>query len=355
MSRAIAIALCVAGLSVSAEAAEQPLICFGNEPSWGVDLTEPGVARFSSPDGQSAAYRGAAVAHDFLPETLWRGAQTDGRVLVAWLQHSACSDGMSDATHPVTARVSLPDGRFLAGCCRAAATGATAPTAVEGATWSLAAHPASELHGLARLSRPVTVRFEAGRLQGFSGCNSFTGSYQLDGDRLKLGQAASTMMACSDPAGSVEKAFQAAFSGTLRYTVEGDRLLVTAASGETLEFARQPAPALAGSTWKVTGYNNNRQAVVGPLADSVITLSFEDGQVSGSAGCNSFHGAYATRDDRIEFGPLATTRRACDEPLMAQESAFLAALASAVTWRIDGNVLDLHRADSERAIWAIKD
>ena len=49
MSRAIAIALCVAGLSVSAEAAEQPLICFGNEPSWGVDLTEPGVARFSSP------------------------------------------------------------------------------------------------------------------------------------------------------------------------------------------------------------------------------------------------------------------------------------------------------------------
>jgi hypothetical protein len=24
-----------------------------------------------------------------------------------------------------------------------------------------------------------------------------------------------------------------------------------------------------------------------------------------------------------------------------------------VTWRIDGNVLDMHRADSERAIWAV--
>ena len=39
-------------------------------------------------------------------------------------------------------------------------------------------------------------------------------------------------------------------------------------------------------------------------------------------------------------GPLATTRRACDEPLMTQEREFLAALASAVTWSIDGNVLD---------------
>ena len=57
--------------------------------------------------------------------------------------------------------------------------------------------------------------------------------------------------------------------------------------------------------------------------------------------------------DSIRFGPAATTRRACDEPLMTQEREFLAALASAVSWRIDGNVLDLHRADAERAIWAV--
>ena len=42
-------------------------------------------------------------------------------------------------------------------------------------------------------------------------------------------------------------------------------------------------------------------------------------------------------------------------PASALALTALAALASAVTWRIDGNVLDLHRADSERAIWAIKD
>jgi len=91
------------------------------------------------------------------------------------------------------------------------------------------------------------------------------------------------------------------------------------------------------------------------LGESKLTLSFVDGKVSGSAGCNSFHGTYATEGSRLQLGPLATTRRACEEPLMTQEQEFLAALASAVSWSIDGNVLDMHRADGERAIWAVSE
>lgn len=44
---------------------------------------------------------------------------------------------------------------------------------------------------------------------------------------------------------------------------------------------------------------------------------------------------------------------ACPEPLMVEEQAFLAALQSAVTWNLVGNILDMHRADGERAIMAI--
>jgi heat shock protein HslJ len=91
------------------------------------------------------------------------------------------------------------------------------------------------------------------------------------------------------------------------------------------------------------------------LGQSSITMSFKDGQVAGSAGCNNFHGTYATEGSKLTLGPLATTRRACEEPLMTQEQQFLAALASAVTWSIDGNVLDMHRADGERAIWAVSE
>jgi heat shock protein HslJ len=354
MKQVTAWLLCVAGLPGVVAAEEQPLICFGNEPSWSVDLTEPGVARFATPDQEAVTYRGHGTRHAFLPETLWRGSPAAGRDLVVWLQDSTCTDNMSGTQLPVSARVSTPDGRFLSGCCRVPAkAGGSPPAQLEGATWRLQELPGASSAGLAKLDRPVTVRFESGRLSGFAGCNSFTGGYSSEGGQLKIGPVASTQMACPEPGSSIETAFHKALSGTLRYAVDGDDLEATTAAGETLRFRREPPPLLAGISWKVTSFNNSRHAVVGVLGQSSITLSFKDGQVAGSAGCNNFHGTYATEGSKLRFGPLATTRRACEEPLMAQEQQFLAALASAVTWSIDGNVLDMHRADGERAIWAV--
>jgi heat shock protein HslJ len=39
---------------------------------------------------------------------------------------------------------------------------------------------------------------------------------------------------------------------------------------------------------------------------------------------------------------------------MDQERQFLAALESVVSWAVDGGVLDLHRADGERALMATR-
>jgi heat shock protein HslJ len=355
MKAAVACLLGVAGLSGVVAAEEQPLICFGNEPSWSVDLTEPGAARFATPDQKAVAFRGQATRHAFLPESVWRGSPAAGRDLVVWLQDSACTDNMSGTKLPVTARVSTPDGRFLSGCCREAAqaTGGGAMAGLESSTWRLKELPGAQSAALATLKRPVTMRLESGRLTGFAGCNNFSGSYTLDGGQLKIGPVASTQMACPEPGSSIETAFHKALSGTLRFAVDGDHLTATTASGDTLRFQREPPPQLAGVNWKVTSFNNNRHAVVGVLGESSITMSFKDGLVAGSAGCNRFHGTYSTDGSKLTVGPLATTRRACEEPLMTQEREFLAALASAVTWSIDGNVLDMHRADGERAIWAV--
>lgn len=355
MIRTVATLCFILGLPALAAAEHRPLMCFGNEPSWSVDLTEPGIARFATPDTDPVIYQGSVAQLEHLGETVWRGSPANGRDLVVWLRDSTCSDTMSDTPHPVTARASLPDGRFLAGCCRLAAPGPEmASPPLEGPTWRLTQISGAVPAGLATLTRAVTVQFEAGQARGFSGCNTFSGGYELQGDRLTLGPLATTMMACPEPGRSVEDAFQQAFKGALQFTIDGDQLVATAAGGgESLRFEREAPPQLDGSSWKVTSYNNNRQAVVGVTGDTEITLSFSNGEVSGSAGCNRFHATYAIEDNSIRFGPAATTRRACDQALMTQEQEFLAALTSAVTWRIDGNVLDLHRADSERAIWAV--
>ena len=44
-------------------------------------------------------------------------------------------------------------------------------------------------------------------VSGSSGCNTFTGSYTLDGINVTIGPLASTMMACEQPVMDQEAAF----------------------------------------------------------------------------------------------------------------------------------------------------
>ena len=83
--------------------------------------------------------------------------------------------------------------------------------------------------------------------------------------------------------------------------------------------------SLNGMSWELVAIGKHT-----PLADSHITLTFEDGQVSGNSGCNSFGGEYKLKGDSIEFGMLMSTMMACaDSARMEQESTFMKMLGDA--------------------------
>lgn len=65
--------------------------------------------------------------------------------------------------------------------------------------------------------------------------------------------------------------------------------------------------------------------------DQPATIAFADGRVSGTTGCNRISGTYEVAGDVVTIGPLATTRMACPPPLMARETALLAALTGPLT------------------------
>ncbi|MCM8614061.1 META domain-containing protein [Accumulibacter sp.] len=356
MSQSVAaLALFLVACSLPVRATEASLICFGNEPSWGLSFTANGRARLELADRGAVEYRGRETGLAAPKERAWRGRPTSGRggELVGFLSDATCSDNMSEVQHPLTARVSLPDGRLLVGCCRFPSAARTPPPAmtIEGPTWRLTAIGGGKPDPAGQTGRPVTARFEAGRVDGFSGCNQFFGGYTIDGDRISFAPLAGTMMACAAPAMALEKSVQGVLAGTVRYAIDGDRLTLTPATGAALAFQAEPPPTLAGVVWHVTGFNNGRDAVVGPLVGTDLTLSFADGMVRGHAGCNSFRAPYSSDGERMTVGPALTTRKACaGEGVMQQEQEFLAALATATKWSVRGGMLDVHRADGQRVL-----
>ena len=87
---------------------------------------------------------------------------------------------------------------------------------------------------------------------------------------------------------------------------------------------------LDGTSWELMAYRKTR-----PIPGTSLSATFEDGQVSGSAGCNSYGGSYQVSDGTISFSELFITEMACMDPegVMGQEALFMGFLRDARTLR----------------------
>ena len=63
-----------------------------------------------------------------------------------------------------------------------------------------------------------------GLIQGFGGCNNFSGGYSVDGESIAIGPLMATQIACPDPAGSFESQLLAALDAAATWSVSGDTL-----------------------------------------------------------------------------------------------------------------------------------
>ena len=204
------------------------------------------------------------------------------------------------------------------------------------------------------LGTEITANFGAdGKLTGSAGCNNYTAGYQTDGNKIAIGPAATTRMACEQAVMDQETHYLAALATAATYRIDGNRMELRTADGAmaaTFEKAAAGSAALPGSSWVVTGYNNGQQAVVSTLAGTDLTANFgADGTLSGNGGCNEYSAAYQIEGDKISIGPAVSTKKACEQAVMDQETQYLAALATAATYRIDGSKMELRTADGALA------
>ena len=86
-----------------------------------------------------------------------------------------------------------------------------------------------------------------------------------------------------------------------------------------------PEQPLEQTGWQLENLNGDE-----PVGDRQLTLSFEDGQATGQAGCNAFGGSYRQQSDSLTFSELMQTLMACPgaEGIMEQERAYMDALGA---------------------------
>lgn len=239
----------------------------------------------------------------------------------------------------------------LAGC--ASTTTAPESRALEGSAWVLSSLPGR---------RPIpdvtpTAQFEDGRVNGSDGCNRYSMPFTAKGNAIEIGPSGpSTQMACPESTMAQAAAFTTALQSARSFRTSHDTMELLNASGAVVATFVAQAHSLAGTSWNVTMINNGREAVVGIVDGSTVTMAFDTGgRVSGTTGCNQFTSSYSVDGDALRFSKTATTRRACADPAVGeQEHAFLRALESVATMRFEGDRLDLRSKDGALAMVMVR-
>ena len=100
--------------------------------------------------------------------------------------------------------------------------------------------------------------------------------------------------------------------------------------------------AIEGTVWKLVSYN--QQPI---LAESEITAEFTEGRVNGSAGCNLYFADYQLDNPELNIETIGSTKKACPNDLMEQETTYLNFLDGAESATVVGNVMTINTPDGD--------
>ncbi len=105
---------------------------------------------------------------------------------------------------------------------------------------------------------------------------------------------------------------------------------------------KQAPPGLEDAYWKLTRLGNTPVTTSGER-EAFFRLDSRTRRVQGSTGCNRISGTYVAERGKVSFGELISTKMAC-MGVMEQETAFLAVLRDAASWKVVDGALELYDA-----------
>jgi heat shock protein HslJ len=121
----------------------------------------------------------------------------------------------------------------------------------------------------------------------------------------------------------------------------------TAMAASPSPAASPASPPFLGRTWVLGTYLAADGGYTGAVAP--VDLRF-DAELSGSTGCEDFHGPWSTDGTDLTIGPLTTSDRTCTGDLGDQDAAIRAALDQVRGFRLSDGLLDLVDGSGSRLL-----
>ncbi|XWK88465.1 MAG: META domain-containing protein [Phormidium sp.] len=120
----------------------------------------------------------------------------------------------------------------------------------------------------------------------------------------------------------------------------------------TSSYEMVQSSSLKGS-WRLANMaESNLPTPMVPPQETELTANFSQGRITGSGGCNRFMGSYEIKGDRLTINQLASTFKACQEPIMNQESKYMKALQGAQRFELDdkGQLTIYYQSEQESGV-----
>jgi len=218
----------------------------------------------------------------------------------------------------------------------------------------------------------ITLAFhDENQVSGSAGCRDYVGGYEASGDDIRFFWLAMMGDICAGPEALLEQEGQytTSLGWATNYRLNEGQLEILTARGEVLVFEPLPEDANASlerSTWVLTAFIEEKTAggmdipLLMPtnlLAETAITATFEDGTVSGSAGCNTYFADYARDGSFLTCETPAATEMACRGPagIMEQELSYLGFLEDVTVYCIYGSHLWLETGDGRALVFTAQE
>jgi heat shock protein HslJ len=228
------------------------------------------------------------------------------------------------------------------------------PTArLENRTWEATAW--RENGAIVHTVAPITATFTPkNTISGSTGCNLYSGTYQLKGSRFSLAQSLiTTKRACTPGRAEQESLVLDALRGgqkltfdprgnlILRYKTETGTGSITLADDlrSVVDHRATLLPSLANTKWRLVAIETGSAA--SEVTSNKVALSFgPNGTVTVLGTCNTTQANYVQKLDRLTLSNFRSTLRSC-LPANPLEAKFFEGLGKVDRFDVDANKTQL--------------